>query len=87
MRAFVRIWLFPLALTPVLVGQVRLTLAEAISQALRENPRLAAASDRIGVAEGLRKQAGLPPNPRLIVQLENTRFWGNPAVLVPARHG
>jgi cobalt-zinc-cadmium efflux system outer membrane protein len=76
MRSLVRMWLFPLALTP-LVGQVRLTLAEAISRALTGSARLATASDRIGIAEGLRKQAGLSPNPRLIFQLENTRFWGN----------
>ena len=82
MRSLVRMWLFPLALTP-LVGQVRLTLAEAISRALTGSARLATASDRIGIAEGLRKQAGLSPNPRLIFQLENTRFWGNPQFSYP----
>jgi cobalt-zinc-cadmium efflux system outer membrane protein len=39
---------------------------------------LAAGSARIEAAESLQRQAGLAPNPRLIVQLENTRFWGSP---------
>jgi cobalt-zinc-cadmium efflux system outer membrane protein len=38
---------------------------------------------RVGVAEGLRVQAGLSPNPRLIIQLENTRFWGSPPFSYP----
>jgi outer membrane protein, heavy metal efflux system len=83
MHFFVRTCVFPLAFTPALFGQARLTLADAVSQALTSNPRLAVASARIGVAEGLRKQAGLSPNPRLIVQLENTRLWESPAFSYP----
>jgi len=82
MRFFVR-FCVPLVLSAALFGQVRLTLADAVAQALAGNPRLAVASARVGVAEGLRKQAGLSPNPRLIVQLENTRFWGNPQFSYP----
>ena len=82
MRFFAR-FCVQLVFSAALFGQVRLTLADAVAQALAGNPRLAVASARIGVAEGLRKQAGLSPNPRLIVQLENTRFWGNPAFSYP----
>jgi outer membrane protein TolC len=83
MHLAVRTCLFPLVFAPVLFAQARLTLADAISQALTGNPRLSVASARKGVAEGLRKQAGLSPNPRLIFQLENSRFWGNPSFSYP----
>jgi cobalt-zinc-cadmium efflux system outer membrane protein len=83
MRSFVRTCVFPLVFTAALVGQTRLTLADAVAQALQGNPRLSVATARIGVAEGLRKQAGLSPNPRLIVQLENTRFWESPGFSYP----
>ena len=83
MHFFVRICAFPLVFTPALFGQVHLTLADAVTQALTGNPRLAVAAARIGVAEGLRTQAGLSPNPRLIFQLENTRFWESPAFSYP----
>jgi cobalt-zinc-cadmium efflux system outer membrane protein len=82
MRFFAR-FCVPLVFSAALFGQWRLTLADAVAQALAGNPRLAVASARVGVAEGLRKQAGLSPNPRLIVQLENTRFWGNPPFSYP----
>src|SRR6266566_9036317 len=83
MHFFVRTYVFPLVFAPALFGQAPLTLADAVSQALAGNPRLAIASARIGVAEGLRKQAGLSPNPRLILQLENTRLWENPPFSYP----
>src|ERR1700722_18814762 len=83
MYASVRTYVFPLVFTPALFGQARLTLADAVSQALTSNPRLAVASARINAGEGLRKQAGLSPNPRLIVQLENTRFWESPGFSYP----
>jgi cobalt-zinc-cadmium efflux system outer membrane protein len=83
MHLSVRTCLLPLVFAPALFAQVRLTLADAVSQALTGNPRLSVASARIGVAEGLRKQAGLSPNPRLIFQLENSRFWGNPPFSYP----
>jgi outer membrane protein, heavy metal efflux system len=83
MRFFVRTYAFPLLFTSALFGQTRLTLADAVAQALKGNPLLSVASARINVAEGLRKQAGMAPNPRLIVQLENTRFWENPSFSYP----
>ena len=83
MHLFVRRCVVPLVLAPALFGQARLSLADAVSQALAENPRLAVAAARVNVAAGLREQAGLGPNPRLIVQLENTRIWGNPSFSYP----
>jgi outer membrane protein, heavy metal efflux system len=84
MSCCVRLSAFVLAIAPALSGQTPLTLRDAVSQALASHPALAAATARLNVAEGLRKQAGLSPNPRLIVQLENTRFWGTPAFSYPA---
>jgi len=78
MNFFVRTYVFPLALTPALYCQARLTLADAVLQAVAGNPQLAVLAARVGVAEGLRGQAALSPNPRLILQLENTRFWEAP---------
>jgi len=83
MRFFARAYVFALLPTPALWGQAPLTLADAVAQALKGNPQLSVASAHISVAEGLRKQAGLSPNPRLIVQLENTRFWENPRFSFP----
>jgi outer membrane protein, heavy metal efflux system len=83
MRFFVRRYVFPLMCAPALFGQAPLTLAEAVARALNGNPLLSVASAHISAAEGLRKQAGLSPNPRLIVQLENTRFWENPSFSYP----
>ena len=76
----IRVWICAsaFAVAPVLLGQIRLTLADAVSEALSGNPQLASAAARVAAAEGLRHQAGLGPNPRLIVQSENTRFYGSP---------
>jgi cobalt-zinc-cadmium efflux system outer membrane protein len=70
---------FSLVLTPALLAQARLTLAGAVSQALTSNPQMDAAAARVGAAEGLRLQAGLSPNPRLILQRENAPAVGNQA--------
>ncbi|MBC8168010.1 MAG: TolC family protein [Bryobacteraceae bacterium] len=69
---------FALAITPALFAQVRLTVADAVSEAVAGNPVVATAAARVAVAEGLRHQAGLAPNPRLFLQTENTRFYGSP---------
>ena len=61
------------------VGQMPLTVDEAVARALTSNGLLAAGTNRIAAAEGLRRQAGLMPNPKLVLQLENTRPYGNPA--------
>jgi cobalt-zinc-cadmium efflux system outer membrane protein len=78
MRLFGRMLTSALLFVPGLWAQVRLTLADAISQALAGNPQIVTAEARVGVAEGLRRQAGLAPNPRLTLQSENGRFWGSP---------
>lgn len=61
------------------VGQMPLTVEEAVSRALTSHGLLAAGQSRIAAAEGLRRQAALMPNPKLVLQLENTRPYGNPA--------
>ena len=48
-----------------------LTLQRAIDEALRNNPVIKQSLDRIRSAEGLKLQAGLKPNPRVVFQNEN----------------
>jgi outer membrane protein TolC len=72
------------ALLPATLGaEVTLTPEQAVALALQKNTTLTAASARVAAAEGLRVQAGLKPNPRLIIQTENTRITGT----VPFRYG
>jgi outer membrane protein, heavy metal efflux system len=54
-------------------AQARLSLEEAVHQALESRPGLKAESERMAMAEGLRKQAGLFPNPEFQFQNENLR--------------
>ena len=54
-------------------AQARLSLQEAVNQALQSRASLKAESERISVAEGMRKQAGLRPNPEFQFQNENLR--------------
>jgi cobalt-zinc-cadmium efflux system outer membrane protein len=54
-------------------AQVRLSLQEAVDQALQTRASLKAEAERVNVAEGLRKQAGLFPNPEFQFQNENLR--------------
>ncbi len=58
----------------------QLSLRQAVSEALSAHPLLAAGMERARASEGQRLQAGLRPNPRLIVQLENLRAWGTPGL-------
>ena len=62
-----------------MAGQDRLSLSDAVAQALAAHPQLEVGSARIAAAQGLQRQAELAPNPRLSAQLENTRWWGPPA--------
>jgi cobalt-zinc-cadmium efflux system outer membrane protein len=78
-----RICVFPLLISFALCAQERLTVADAVAQALRNNPQLLTAAARVDIAEGLRLQAGLGPNPRLFLQSENARFWGAPSPSYP----
>jgi len=66
-----------------LSAQERLTLADAVSQALRNHPQMLTAAALVEAAQGLRVQAGLGPNPRLILQSENTPFYGEPSFSYP----
>lgn len=54
-------------------AQTRLSIQEAVSQALQSRASLKAEAERVTVAEGLRKQAGLFPNPEFQFQNENLR--------------
>jgi cobalt-zinc-cadmium efflux system outer membrane protein len=54
-------------------AQASLSLAEAVNQALQTRPSLKAEAERVMVAEGLRTQAGLYPNPEFQFQNENLR--------------
>jgi cobalt-zinc-cadmium efflux system outer membrane protein len=60
------------------IAQTTLSLREAVSQALSSHPLLAVGTQRIAASEGLRRQAGLRPNPRVVLQTENVRAYGNP---------
>jgi outer membrane protein, heavy metal efflux system len=62
----------------LLHGQAPLSISTAIEEAVSNHPEVAAAEARIAAARGARIQAGLAPNPRLILQSENTRLWGTP---------
>lgn len=71
-------WLVVL-LPAAATAQSPLSLREAVDQALAAHPLLAASSGRIAATEGLRRQAALAPNPRLILQNENYRpYWQSP---------
>jgi outer membrane protein, heavy metal efflux system len=54
-------------------AQTRLSLEEAVNQALQSRASLKAEAERVTVAEGLRKQASLFPNPEFQFQNENLR--------------
>jgi cobalt-zinc-cadmium efflux system outer membrane protein len=61
-------------------AQTRLTLHDALLQALQNNPQVQLAQSRTEAASGQQTQAGLKPNPRLFLQSEDVRAWGTPAV-------
>jgi cobalt-zinc-cadmium efflux system outer membrane protein len=52
-----------------------MTLEQALTASVQRNPLLLAGQDRVAAAEGFKLQAGLKPNPRLVVQHENFRAW------------
>ena len=54
-------------------AQTRLSLREAVNQALEARASLKAEAERVAVSEGLKKQAGLFPNPEFQFQNENLR--------------
>ncbi|WCD83552.1 TolC family protein [Pseudomonas sp. TUM22785] len=62
-----------LSLGQAFAAPTALTLADALEQAQRNNPDLAAAGWALGIAEGERQQAALLPNPELSWEQEDTR--------------
>jgi len=61
-----------LTVTTAATGMVeQLTLADALSLAIRHNPTLAAFAEEIRARDAAALQAGLPPNPDLDLELEN----------------
>jgi outer membrane protein, heavy metal efflux system len=57
-------------------GQTTLSLHDAIQQA-RNSPYARIAQAQVNAAQGMVTQAGLRPNPRLFLQSEDLRPWGN----------
>lgn len=68
-----RLVLLILVGTLPLAAQNALSLSDAVSRALAGHPLLEAARQRIDSARGERRQAGLYPNPELVLQTENIR--------------
>lgn len=62
--------------------QLELTLRQALAAAASNNPLLQSGDDRVAVAEAIKLQAGLKPNPRVVLQTENARAWQRPPGLV-----
>lgn len=54
-------------------AQTRLSLEDAVHQALQTRASLKAEAERVAIAEGVKKQAGLLPNPEFQFQNENLR--------------
>jgi outer membrane protein, heavy metal efflux system len=54
-------------------AQAGLSLRDAVTQALQSRASLKAEAERVSAAEGLRRQAGLFPNPEFQFQNENLR--------------
>ena len=83
MRFFVGTFVLPLVFTPALFGSSTSTLADAVARALAIilywpwRPRVSTLQKDSG------NRLDWPPNPRLIIQLENNRFWGNPPFSYP----
>lgn len=71
-----------LALMSLEVGaQDGLTLERAVSLAYERNPEFSAARSEIGIASGLRRQAGVIPNPELGFEVETLSPTARPAQL------
>src|SRR5438128_5195495 len=60
-------------LPSICAAQSRLSLQDAMDTALRSRPLLKAEGERIAVAEGRKRQAGLFPNPEFQFGNENLR--------------
>ena len=58
-------------------AQEDLSVRQAVEKALASHPLLNAAAHRMETADALRTQAALTPNPRLVLQHENSRPGSN----------
>ena len=63
-------------LPALLCAQPSFSVREAVARALAGHPLLAAGAARVAVSSGHLEQAGLRPNPRLVLQSENWRAYG-----------
>ncbi len=54
-------------------SQEELSVRQAVERALASHPLLDSAAHRMEAADAIKTQAGLTPNPRLVLQHENTR--------------
>lgn len=54
-------------------AQLRLSLQDAVNEAIQSRASLKADADQVSIAEGLRRQAGVVPNPEFQFQNENLR--------------
>jgi len=70
------LWIYCFA-TAATGAETPLSLQDAVARALNEHPALQASADRVALSEALRRQAALSPNPKLILQSENTRPYLN----------
>jgi cobalt-zinc-cadmium efflux system outer membrane protein len=78
MHRIVRVTLATFLLFPRLIcasDKEQLSLQQAIDLAVQINPQVRIADDRVASSNGQKMQAGLKPNPRLVVQQENARAW------------
>jgi len=75
MRSWILITLVPL----VAGAQQLLTVKDAVARALAAHPALRESAERVSATEGLRRQAGLRPNPRFTFQAENLGANGRPS--------
>jgi cobalt-zinc-cadmium efflux system outer membrane protein len=78
MHRIVRVRLFTLLALPLVLlasDAEQLSLQQAIDQAVQMNPQVRIADDRVISSTGQKTQAGLKPNPRVVIQQENGRAW------------
>ncbi len=84
-RRRVAVFLLAALISPLIVSaqsqephsEEGLTMAQALTRALRESPALASFPFALRAAEAKKVQAGLSANPRIAIQLENVAGTGN----------
>ena len=61
-------------------SQTKLSVADAVARAIASHPLLEASEQQVAVSEGIRRQAGMAPNPTLTFQQENIRSSPDPSI-------